>query len=108
MIEKGVYEDIVTPWQPHTLLFVPAANQMVEAAKDRLLAGQLAYRWAVCFDKFGTGGDTRDSNEARQLMNELAAMAEPDGDPANTADNANQTVTDLGDRLNDVLTGGTY
>jgi len=75
MVEKGVFDDVIVAWLPGTLRIVPRLDELVLASDDQIIAGDLACRFAVLRDKFMTGGDVRDSSEARQLMRELQAMA---------------------------------
>jgi len=75
MVEKGVFDDVIVAWSSGTLRIVPRLDELVLASDDQIIAGDLACRFAVLRDKFMTGGDVRDSSEARQLMRELQAMA---------------------------------
>lgn len=109
LVAPGTYAERMVEWQRITLQFVPRIDEMVELSEDRLGAGMIAYRWAVTFDKFATGGDVRDSNEARQLEKLLREMCERDEDPANETARARAAAAageaDVDSRLAEAMTG---
>jgi len=103
MVEKGVFRHVIVTWLPSTLRIVPRLDELVRASDDQIIAGDLASRFALLRDKFMTGGDVRDSSEARQLMRELQAMAD---EPRELEEPDEASVSHLDVMLDDVLGRG--